>query len=165
MIKVSHWFVCFIRHEWARPDLKSTIIVTMTSFIESIFKTSSTIAKSLTWQCGWGLEHPMTLPLFSKICTQRYFSPSSCSCSVQVAITRRISSSFIRGRVRSECGWKHITRQVPWAGAVLSSGWSDWSVQIMWFNDYLAISQQVSAESIQPSYLEQGCQAAMLRSH
>ena len=134
MIKISYRFVCFIWHEGARPDLKSM----MTSFTESILRISRThvAINSPTWQCGCGLEHPMTLPLFSKICTHLYFSPSSCSCSVQAAMTRSISSSFMSGRVRSECGWKHITRQVPWAGAMLSSGWSDWPVQITWLHWY-----------------------------
>lgn len=79
----------------------------------------------LTWQWGCGLEQPITFPLFSKIWTHLYFSPSSCSCFVQETMTFKMSSSFISGRVRSECGWKHITRQVPWAGPMLSNGSSD----------------------------------------
>lgn len=79
-----------------------------------------------TWQWGCGLEQPITFPLFSNIWTHLYLSPSSRTCSVQAVITLKISASSISGRVRSECGWKHMTRQVPWAGPTVSSLCSDW---------------------------------------
>lgn len=88
------------------------------------------LSKNLpTWQWGCGLEHPITLPLFSNICTHLNLSPSSCSCSVQAVMTLKISVSSMRGRVRSEWGWKHITRQVPCAAPMLSRGCSDWSAE------------------------------------
>ena len=101
---------------------------------------------SLTWQCGCGFEHPITLPLFSNTCTHRYFCPSSATWFAHSSIIFLTSSRVIRGRTRSERGWKHITRlererekggrgesekndkcklryHVPRAGSICRSGW------------------------------------------
>ena len=76
---------------------------------------------SQIWQCGCGLEQPMTAPLFSKICTQRYLSPNSLACSAHRSTTASISAAVMSGTVTFDFGWKHITRHVPDAGSVRKS--------------------------------------------
>lgn len=63
-----------------------------------------------TWQCGWGFEHPITLPLFSNTCTHMYLFPSSAIWFAHSSIIFLTSSLDMRGRTRSERGCKHITR-------------------------------------------------------
>lgn len=57
--------------------------------------------------------------------TQLFFSPSWMLMSAHLSMTARISSIDIRGRVMSECGWKHITWQLPLTVSHLSKGCSD----------------------------------------
>jgi hypothetical protein len=72
-----------------------------------------------TWQWGWGLEHPIIAPLFSKTWTYRMegSAPRTVVSSAQTSTTGRMSPGAIRARVRSWRGEKHTTRHRPVAGS------------------------------------------------
>lgn len=87
-----------IGEKWARPYLRQSHLRTIIGDY------------MVTWQCGWGLEQPIIFPLFSNICTQSYVFPRSTIWLAHSSTTWRMSVTSISGRLRSERGWKQITR-------------------------------------------------------
>lgn len=74
----------------------------------------SAILKNLQKRLVENSTHP-TIGHSLPTCTQINREPRSSICSVQASMTARISSDDILASVISERGWKHITRQLPWA--------------------------------------------------
>lgn len=91
------------------PFALSLYLILLSTMSVDSAKKAITACHILAWQWGWGLEQPIMAPLFSKICTQGYWAPSSSVTEAHASMTARISETDMSGSVTSDQGWKHMT--------------------------------------------------------